>query len=51
MTEVLLCVVSMLFVLPVCAYMVMKFGTAGFLRAKRREQETTNKKGDYAKTE
>lgn len=42
--ELILILIGALIFLPVLAYMVMKFGTAGYLRAKRREQnETTDK--------
>lgn len=32
-------VISIFFVVPILAYMIMKFGTAGYLRARRREQQ------------
>jgi len=35
-TEIL---ILLLVVLPVVSYMVMKFGTSGFLRAKRKDKE------------
>jgi len=41
--EIVLLVVALLVVLPVLAYMIMKFGTTGYLRAKGRDgSKTTN---------
>lgn len=39
----LLLVFLFLIVLPVASYMIMKFGAAGYFRAKQREREKTNK--------
>lgn len=35
---------AVFFVLPIVAYMVMKFGTAGYLRARRRAVKHTKRK-------
>lgn len=40
--NVFLIVLAALIFLPIIAYMVMKFGTAGFLRAIRRDKEKQN---------
>jgi len=37
----ILILAAIFFVLPVLAYMVMKFGTVGYLRARRREKESS----------
>lgn len=37
--EILLLTIGVVFGLPILAYLVMKFGTAGLLRAKQRQQE------------
>jgi hypothetical protein len=34
----------LLFGLPILAYLVMKFGAAGYFRAKQRQQENQRKK-------
>jgi cytochrome c oxidase subunit IV len=41
--EIVLLVLALLVVLPVLAYMIMKFGTTGYLRARGRDRsKTTN---------
>jgi len=42
-TDLILIALGVIVVLPTVAYMVMKFGTAGFLRAKQRQKEKENK--------
>jgi len=37
--QTILLVIGLVVVLPVIAYTVMKFGTAGYFRAKQRQQE------------
>ena len=41
--QAILLVIGLMVTLPVVAYMVMKFGTAGYFRAKQRQQEKNNK--------
>ncbi len=41
--KVILTVFALSVVLPVLAYLIMKFGTAGYLRAKWRARETKTK--------
>lgn len=51
--EILFWIFLMMFVAaPTCAYMIMKFGTAGWFRAKQREKEKQMKetKDDYGKS-
>lgn len=47
MDILLLIIIVGVLILPIAAYMVMKFGTAGFLRARRREKEKDKKETNY----
>jgi hypothetical protein len=45
--NVILLVAGAMIILPIIAYMVMKFGTAGFFRAKQRELDKQNNKPNH----
>ncbi len=42
--EILLILFAVMTGLPVLAYLTVKFGTAGYLRAKRRDRDKQNQK-------
>lgn len=47
--KTILMTVGLLFGLPILAYLIMKFGAAGYFRAKQRQQE--NQKRKHGKSE
>jgi hypothetical protein len=49
--EIFLVLVGGFVVLPVLAYMVMKFGAAGYFRAKNKQQEQNRKETCQDRTE